>query len=276
MRGVVRHGGTASIGFVRGFSYALRGARFVYSQHPILVRYWSFPILITGLALAAVFWGAVSFHDDLASMVWSLLPHRWVEATGWVRGLVSALRWLFGLIAGTLLMLLGSILVVLSSSIVAAPFNDALSEAVERMVIGRGAPRFSLRRVIADVVRTIRLEVLKALVYVVVVGPMFLASFFLPGIGQALSLVGFTLSALYLGIDYVDWPAARRDWTVSDRVRSVRRHLPAVLGFGASVWVLLFIPLVNLFFMPAAVAGGTMLFLDLHPAGNGEGQVTEG
>jgi uncharacterized protein involved in cysteine biosynthesis len=43
-----------------------------------------------------------------------------------------------------------------------------------------------------------------------------------------------------------------------------------VLGFGASVWVLLLIPLVNLFFMPAAVAGGTMLFLDLHPSKDGE------
>ena len=37
-----------------------------------------------------------------------------------------------------------------------------------------------------------------------------------------------------------------------------------VAGFGTGVWVLLFIPLVNLFFMPAAVAGGTMLFLAMN------------
>ena len=42
-----------------------------------------------------------------------------------------------------------------------------------------------------------------------------------------------------------------------------RRQLPAVAGFGTGVWVLLFIPLVNLLFMPAAVAGGTMLFVEL-------------
>jgi uncharacterized protein involved in cysteine biosynthesis len=29
------------------------------------------------------------------------------------------------------------------------------------------------------------------------------------------------------------------------------------------VWLFLFIPLVNLLFMPAAVAGGTLLFLDV-------------
>jgi uncharacterized protein involved in cysteine biosynthesis len=27
----------------------------------------------------------------------------------------------------------------------------------------------------------------------------------------------------------------------------------------------MFVPILNLFFMPAAVAGGTLLFLELHP-----------
>jgi CysZ protein len=94
---------------------------------------------------------------------------------------------------------------------------------------------------------------------------MFLVSLFVPGIGQALSLVAFALTAIYLGVDYIDWPAARRDWSVSDRVAFARRQLPAVAGFGTGVWVLLFIPLINLFFMPAAVAGGTMLFVAMAP-----------
>ena len=40
-----------------------------------------------------------------------------------------------------------------------------------------------------------------------------------------------------------------------------------MLGFGAGVYLFLMIPLVNLFFMPAAVAGGTLLFLDLEREG---------
>ena len=75
--------------------------------------------------------------------------------------------------------------------------------------------------------------------------------------------MGFALTAVYLGIDYIDWPAARRDWSVADRVAFTKRQLPAVAGFGTGVWALLFIPVVNLFFMPAAVAGGTMLFVAL-------------
>jgi CysZ protein len=240
--------------------------RFVYFQHPKLARYWVFPILITGLALAAVFYGAGSFYDDLGNMVWSLFPQSWNEASGWVGGLLSALHWLIELVAGLLIAVLGLVLVLLLSSVVAAPFNDALSEAVEHMLTGRSAPPFSVTRMLADVARTVRLEILKVILYLGVVGPMFLASIFLPGIGQLVSLVGFLLTAVYLGVDYIDWPAARRNWSVRDRLSFARTELPAVAGFGTGVWILLFVPLVNLFFMPAAVAGGTMLFLSLERA----------
>jgi CysZ protein len=252
------------IGFVRGLAYAIRGGRFVYFQHPKLIRYWAFPILITGVALVSVFYGAGALYDDLGGAVWSLFPESWSKATGFVGWLLAALRWLIEIVSAILITLLGLVLVVVLSSVVAAPFNDALSEAVEHILTGGSPPPFSFKRMLADVVRTIRLEIGKVLLYAAIVGPMFLASFFVPGIGQVISIVGFALTAIFLGIDYVDWPAARRDWSVGDRVTFTRRQLPAVAGFGTGVWVLLFIPLVNLFFMPAAVAGGTMLFVAMN------------
>jgi len=253
------------IGFARGLSYVLRGMRFVYFKHPKLARYWLFPVLITALALAGVFYGAGSYSEDVGAALWSLFPESWNDVAGWVGGLLSALRWLIELIAGILMTLLGLVAVLLLSSVVAAPFNDALSEAVEHILTGQPAPPFSFSRMLADIVRTVRLEIGKALLYLLVVGPMFLASFFIPGVGQLVSLVGFALTAVYMGIDYVDWPAARRDWSVRDRVAFTRRQLPAVSGFGTGVWIILFIPLLNLLFMPAAVAGGTMLFVELQP-----------
>lgn len=266
MKGVVRTAGSVAkspVGFIRGISYAFRGMRFVYVQHRGLARYWLFPILITGIALIAVFYGAGSLYDDLAAAVWSLFPESWSDASGWTGGLLRGLRWLLEVLAGIMIALLGLIAVFLLSSVVAAPFNDALSEAVEDILTGRRAAPFSFRRMVADIVRTIRIELLKVVVYVVVIGPMFVVSFLVPGVGQLVSLAAFVLTAVYLGVDYIDWPAARREWSVGDRVAFVRRQLPAVAGFGTGVWVLLFIPLVNLLFMPAAVAGGTMLFVAL-------------
>jgi CysZ protein len=264
MRGAAKSAGAvvkSPLGFARGLTYAFRGARFVYFQHPKLARYWIAPIVITALALFGVFYGSASYYDDVGGAIWSFLPESWQDASGWAGGLLTALRWLIELLAGVAITLLGLVLVVLLSSVVAAPFNDALSEAVERILTGGSAPPFSFRRMMADVLRTIRIEALKVFVYAGVVGPMFLASFFVPVIGQVISIVGFVLTAVYLGTDYVDWPAARRDWSVGDRIRFVRAQLPAVAGFGTGVWVLLFVPLLNLFFMPAAVAGGTMLFV---------------
>lgn len=268
MKHIMRSAGAVAAspaGFVRGLSFAIRGMRFVYVQHRSLARYWLVPIVITTIALLAVFYGAGRYYDELANLVWSLLPQSWSQTSGWLGGLLRALHWSIGLLAGILITLLGLVAVVLLSSLVAAPFNDALSEAVERLVTGGPAPPFSLRRVLLDVVRAVRIELVKVSIYALIVAPMLLASLFIPAIGQAISLVGFALTAIYLGVDYVDWPAARRDWSVGERMRLARRQLPAIAGFGTAVWILLFIPVVNLLFMPAAVAGGTLLFLSLHP-----------
>ena len=77
----------------------------------------------------------------------------------------------------------------------------------------------------------------------------------------------FTLS--YFAVDYVDWPASRRGLGFRDRVALFRANTSSMLGFGAGVWFLLLVPFVNLFFMPAAVAGGTRLFLELEARRHG-------
>ena len=51
--------------------------------------------------------------------------------------------------------------------------------------------------------------------------------------------------------------------TVNERLRLLRSHPGPLLAFGLCVWCFLFIPLVNLLLIPAAVAGGTLLFIDL-------------
>lgn len=269
MKGALRGAGAIAktpIGFIRGVSYPLRGARFVYLQHPGLAKYWVVPILITAVALIGVIYGVAVYHDDAGSAVWSLFPEEWGRSGGWTDKLVGILRGFIQVLVAIALVLAGLVLVVVSSTIIAAPFNDMLSEAVEVIVTEHEAPRFSWLRMLRDVGRTVSLEILKVLVYLVVVGPLFIGSFLLPFVGQIMTIVAFVLTILYLGVDYVDWPAARRDWTIGDRVRFARRCFAAIAGFGTGVWVLLFIPLVNLLFMPAAVAGGTLLFLELEPS----------
>lgn len=248
-----------TLGLFAGLRYPIRGARFVYREHPSLVRYWAVPVVLTAVALSVSLWAAVEYAPQLADAMFKAPAGEGFWA-GALRALHGGLRWLLSLVLGGLALLLCTAL----SGILAAPFNDALSAAVERIVTGQAPTSSGARAFFGDVGRTLRLEVVKFLTYAGVMLPMFGLSFLLPGGGQLIySAFAFLFSIAYLALDYTDWPAARRAWPVRRRLGAMGGHPGTYLGFGIGVWVLLFVPLVNLLFMPAAVAGGTLMFLDV-------------
>lgn len=244
-----------AVGFWRGLTYPFEGFRFVFFQHPGLVRYWIFPLVITLVTLGLVVKGVWHYHDALFEALWQEPSGEdfWAGVARFFHGVVEILFAIALFVAGL-------VLVVLLSSAFAAPFNDLLSEEVERLVTGRGGPPFSVRVVLADLGRTLLFEGL----YMVVAGGLWVASLVAPLIGQiAVGILSFFITGLYWGISYIDWPASRRRRTLGFRLAMGVRHFLSMTGFGTGVWVILFIPLVNLLFMPAAVAGGTLLYLDL-------------
>jgi CysZ protein len=111
------------------------------------------------------------------------------------------------------------------------------------------------------------LEIAKLGLWALVMIPLFVLSLVVPVVGQIIYAVfGFFFTAAYFAVDYIDWPASRRNRGISYRFSMLRAHFLPMLGFGTGVWLFLFVPLLNLLFMPAAVAGGTLLFLDLERA----------
>lgn len=76
----------------------------------------------------------------------------------------------------------------------------------------------------------------------------------IPGVNLAAGIV----AAFLLGWDYYDYPLARRAWTLRDRWNFVKSEGWTVLGFG--VW--LTIPVLQILFVPMAIAGGTILNLE--------------
>ncbi|MCZ7684370.1 MAG: EI24 domain-containing protein [Sandaracinaceae bacterium] len=238
------------VGYWRGLAYPFKGLRFVFFQHPGLARFWIPPILIT-LALLVLSLGlGWSWHDDIVNWMWS-------QPTGdgfWV-GVLGVLHWLLRALVLLLLWALGLLAVVFLTNVIAAPFNDLLSEAVEEIVTGRPGPPFSLKTLARDSVRTVFLELFKLVIYLAVMLPMFVLSY-VPVVGPILyAVVGFLFTTLYFAVDYIDWPASRRSRSIHYRFGMLHEHFLPMFGFGTGVWLFLFIPLVNLLFMPAAVAG---------------------
>jgi CysZ protein len=241
--------------------YPWRGARFVYVEHPELARLWLPPIVITLALLVAVGWFALDSRHVVTDWLWSApTGSDWLASAG--RFLRRVLVW----IVAALLFGIGVVVVALCTSVIAAPFNDALSEAVESAYLARETPRFTLSRVARDIVRTVGLELLKLLVYAAIMLPLLAIGLLVPAVGPLLQgAVGFGVTALFFAIDHVDWAASRRELSARQRLGWAFAHLRPMLGLGTGVWMLLLLPIVNLIFMPAAVAGGTLMFLDLEP-----------
>lgn len=237
-----------------GFAYIGRGLR-VLRRYPGLARYWLMPLVLTALALLGSVWLSLRYHDDLLALLWAE-----PQAGGVWRALYTLARAL-SFVAALLLLGLGC---VLGSSVVAAPFNDVLSEAIEAREAGRTPLAFSPSRLVRELVQALLLALLRLALYAAVVGPLWLLSWLVPGVGQVLYVAAWVVfTAAYFALDYTDWPATRRGLSIGARFDLLREHPLRMLGFGFGVWLCLFVPVLNLLFMPLSVAGGTLLFLDL-------------
>lgn len=238
----------------RGLSFPFRGARYVYVEHPGLVRYWIVPIVVTALALAGSLGAALALHDDVTAAVWSS-----PAGEGWQHALLRALHGVLDVLVAIVLVIGALVVTVLVSGLVAAPFNARLAEVVDERVTGRAAPPFSLGRALGDLGRTSVIEITFFTINVA----MLITSLVAPVVAPVVGVLGVIVTCLYFAVSYVEGPQASRGRSLGDRLRLVARHPMAMLGFGAGVALFLFVPIVNLLFMPAAVAGGVLFHATL-------------
>jgi CysZ protein len=240
------------VGFFRGLSLPFRGAKVVYVEHPDLVRFWLVPILVTLAVLASSIWAVFHYDDTLIGMVWSEPTS---TAEGWEGWLVDLLHGAFSLLVDALLLVLALLVALMVSGLVAAPFNARLAEVLDERLSGVRPPPFELKRIAIDLLRAAVIESGFAVINLV----LFVAGLALPVASPVLFVVGLVAWALYFAVAYVDAPLASRGKTLSERFSFVGRHPMALLGFGTGVGLFLVVPLLNLLFMPAAVAGGVLL-----------------
>lgn len=239
------------VGFFRGLSFPFRGAKLVYFENPDLIRYWAVPIVVTSAVLIASLWAVFHYDDAIVSMVWSEPARTGDDWEGWA---LAVAHGAFELVIDVLLLVLAFLVTLIVSSVVAAPFNARLAEVLDERVTRTQPPAFELARVAMDLVRAAAIE----LGFAVVNAILFVAGIALPVASPGLFVIGMIAWALYFGIAYVDAPLASRGLTLGERLRFVRQQPMAMLGFGTGVGVFLLVPIVNLLFMPAAVAGGVL------------------
>ncbi len=259
-----------TVGFVEGFHCLLRGMRFVYRDHRALAKVYLWPMALSFLIIAGTWLFFFLSGDDLVQGIWAEpSTDKWRGILHFLWRITSVLIWIA---VGYLLM----IFFVFIYSVAAAPFGDLLSEQTEGILGTWQARDFSFRFLVADLGQTVKLELVRFGHKLIWLLPLFVLSLLVPVVGQLIYVtVGGYLLSKNLGMDYIDWCAARREWPWRERMAFARKHRGALVGFGAGVMLSYMVPLLFVFVWPGAVAGGALLFTDLRRkegAGNVHGR----
>jgi CysZ protein len=236
-------------GFFAGVGFLGRGFR-MYGSNPGLMVLGLLPALISFAALVAAFVAMLIYVDNVVSF---LTPY----ASGWPSALRDPFRVVAGLVLAAGWVVLSVLGYVALTLIIGQPFYEAISKRVEDRLGGvPGAVNVSFWKMLPRTIgESLRLAVLAIFVSILV----FPISF-IPVVGE---VAAFAIEALLAGwliaVELTSVAFARRGLHSRDRRRMLRRHRLMSLGFGAATFISFWIPFGAVIFMPAAVAGGTLM-----------------
>jgi len=163
---------------------------------------------------------------------------------------------IFVVIAAVLLLI--SFLV---ANVLASPFLDVLAsrvELIETGVVEEDAPTGLIGNA-ADVLRSLREELRRALFFLAVVGGLVLLGFLIPGahLVTGPSILAFTI--FFLPLDYASYTLDRRRYSFRQKRIWLTANRPVVAGFGCGAFMICWVPGLNFLAMPILVVGGTLL-----------------
>ena len=210
-------------------------------------------ILLFGLFLLAGIYGFDSWMHDI-----------FPKSDSWWWAWLYYLIWIIFIL---FIMLSQVLFFTVVGRILAAPFLEALTKRVEQEVLG-GQTGFVEMSIMRSILRTLRQECLRMLVYLVIMGGL-LFLHLVPGLGSlAYSVLTTMITCFFLASEFLDYPMERRGLRLRDKLRQTLSLGLSGWLFGASLFIMAMIPIVNLAFLPAAAVGGTLLYLDrLNPTG---------
>ena len=180
---------------------------------------------------------------------------------GWLPGWLDFLAWILGiLLALTILVVYGYSFSIITN-LIAAPFYGLLAEKVELHVTGSAADSEPLAQMIP---RTIGREFAKLWYFVVRgigIALLMLVLSFIPLLNLLVPVIGILWGTWCMAIQYVDYAADNNRWPFRELRGQLGGSLFSTGGFGGLVMLGTMVPVVNIFIMPAAVAGGALYYI---------------
>ncbi len=242
--------------FVSGLILPFRGAAFLLKNSG-LKRYALLPLalnIILYIAVLAVLFWLIS-RWQIGSVEWDF----WGPLGGWLAAAVNWLKSGLKVLAGLAAVMVAFFTFTAVGMVLASPLNDLLSEKVENVCRGSikqlDLPwRFGIAAALTSAGDSL-LNLVKQLVCTL---PC-LVFLFIPVLGF---LPLFLVGSYFSGFGFLDSAMARNYLRPRHKRLLAKKRFWLLLGFGAAMQALFFIPLVGLLLMPLGVVSGTLVYCD--------------
>mgnify|MGYP002410957064 CR=1 FL=1 len=239
--------------FFRGFAIPFRGLRLVFSTSKLM--------LLTLSVAAVTFLSLIGVLVALWYLAPGLVATFWEEPEAWYA--LAAYKLLVALVYG-LLFVIGANVV---PPLLVSPLMDPLSVEAEKTLGVAVSEDGSFGRLVKETVGSIANGLVRPLVLLVGQAAL-LPLLLIPVAGGPLwTGLSWCWTTVWVTVSYLDIPMARHLYSFDHEVHVLKKRLPLCLGFGAAIALMLWIPLLNSFFVPAAVVSATVLFRGLVAAG---------
>lgn len=142
--------------------------------------------------------------------------------------------------------------------LITAPFNENISQYIEekitneKVITGIGFWK--------DTYLSIRGELQKLGFYFSILFVIFLLNF-IPFVGNGVSVtLGAIFSCYFNALDFLDYPMQRKLMSFRQKLKVTQGGGMLTYGFGAIAFLMMFLPIINVFMKPILVVAGTSLY----------------
>ncbi|WP_373082008.1 sulfate transporter CysZ [Zhongshania sp.] len=185
----------------------------------------------------------------------------WInQVIEWLPSWLDFLRWVLWPLAVILVLAIVMYIFSTVANIIASPFNGLLSEKVEEMLTGEEvAGRETIAMAIASFPKSIGRECQKLFYYLGFAILTLIASFVISPLAP---LLWFALNAWMMALAYCDYPMDNHKLSFKEARTRISSQRGSSFSFGALVMLGTMVPILNLIIMPAAVCGGTLMWVE--------------
>jgi CysZ protein len=228
-----------------GVSDGIQGASHLL-RHPRLWIWVLLPAVIMAILLILAITALISWLSPWLTAIAAYVPGHWAA---------HALQ----IVLGILLAIASFSFIFSLASLIAGPFNELLSEAIEEQLTGHPGPKFHLWDFLHDLAIGVIHSIRRIAIYLVTMAALLVIGLVVPVVGTAVAMLGgWVATARFASYDAYDAVFSRRRMRYRAKLQYLNHNLWRTLGIGGVMAAMSIVPILNLLALSIGAAGATL------------------